>query len=317
MGEIIKGRICEICQNDKIFLVCVLKPYYDKEWVFNIFECHNCGCRFADRIVGKDYHSILHDDVESPYSSHYTNAEKMKKCKNLEELRKIVISKPKFFYAEQFIRNKVKKGGKVMEIGASTGFFTYYLRKLGYESFGVDVSEKAVNFSNKTFGNYYSTDLGQFSADFDCIIFLGVIGCVDDPKEFLNSALNKIKIGGFIFFNAPSMQSLKNQSDLWLGTPPPDLKFIFSKRSLRIIFNKLSIKNFRIYHNISIRESIIKSYYYMVLGNVNNYPISYSANIVKNSIVSKIKKAFIGFLSFKWVQMLKSEFGLYCEIKKV
>lgn len=40
---------CRICKENSLSLMEIFRPFIDKEWSFDIFQCMNCGVRYAIR----------------------------------------------------------------------------------------------------------------------------------------------------------------------------------------------------------------------------------------------------------------------------
>ena len=123
----------------------------------------------------------------------------------------------------------------ILEVGCSTGFVTAFLRFIGYDIEGIDISESAVSYAKATFGLFYN--LQPKKKQYEIVIHLGLIGCVDDPKEFLSGYLDLLKPNGEMFFNAPDVASPKQLGELWVSTPPPDLIYLFNEKSFQYMLN--------------------------------------------------------------------------------
>src|SRR3989304_9046598 len=82
--------------------------------------------------------------------------------------------------------------GKLLDIGCGEGVFVNYTRKKGFDSFGIDFSEHALNLGREMFGlntvyNYSLDELKkkEGTEPFDIITFFEALEHLDRPKDFL------------------------------------------------------------------------------------------------------------------------------------
>jgi SAM-dependent methyltransferase len=215
-------------------LLSNLRPYVDVNWVFPIYECNNCGVRFALRDPHENYHEILHSTLGGGYDSHYRVARRVKEYlinNDLHECEQYIKSKDyKYNEVIKFVKTK-EKGASILEIGCSSGFITAFFRSLGYDIDGIDISETAINYARNHFGPFYSHHPKK--EKYDAIVHLGLIGCVDDPKAFLSGYIDLLKPEGEMFFNAPDVESPKQIGEIWVSTPPPDLIYLFNDKAFK------------------------------------------------------------------------------------
>lgn len=317
---------CSICSSAHIFYIDELKPYIDKEWIYTIYECLECNTRFAIEVETENvnYHEIFYktgNDYEFYYSIADTvktllNKNQIKKCENyLKSINYIKYNK-----IINFISNN--KNLEILEIGSSTGFLTAYLRKCGHNAIGLDISKSAVAYSNNNFGNYYYTILPE-NCKFDLIIHVGTIGCVNKPKEFLNEFTGLLKINGFMYFNSPNLNSVKKENRIWVDTLPPDLIYIFSKKSFELIFESRKFK-------ISFEEMLdYRKYFFLKKQGINkskNFEKTISGLAKKQKLSNLIfYRVFIGLLKIIIYPLIKTklitrkyeDYGLYIKVQKL
>lgn len=234
---------CSICKNTSTNFLEEIRPYSDMNWFFEIYECRECGVRFAVRDPSINYHEILHRSLGGGYDRHYNIAEKVKQyleAGDLDECEQYLIDTA-YTYGELIkfvkdIRDKSHSPLSILEIGCSTGYMTAFLRHLGYETEGIDVSKSAITYARKHFGSFYQKNPSK--EQYDIIFHLGLIGCVDNPKHFLSSFLTLLKPDGIMFFNAPNVESPKMKGTLWVSTLPPDLIYLFNESSFQYMLGE-------------------------------------------------------------------------------
>jgi len=121
---------------------------------------------------------------------------------------------PVRFQRELGIFNRFCKGGKVLDVGCSTGAFLFALKEKypgAYDAFGTDVSGPALDHA-ETLGltvfreNFLSPSFapGKFKA----ITFWATLEHVEQPGLFLLKAHELLEPGGFCFVLVPNFRSL-------------------------------------------------------------------------------------------------------------
>lgn len=313
---------CKICKLKRTEKVDDFTPYIDQEWFFEIYNCLDCKTRFAVRDTTISYHEIIHNSDSSPYDFHYKSADKVKKLlnSNIDECsvflsNKSVVLKDLFSY----IQGK-PKSISILEIGCSTGYITAFLQKIGFtNTLGIDISTTAIEYASQIFGDYYA-----FNAEkkkYDIIFHTGLIGCVDEPIEFLHYYLNYLNDNGVMFFNAPNVDSVIETNELWVSTPPPDLIYLFKDESLQSVLGE----NYDIQLKKTFTPSnILHKYLNKYKNSKNNiYPRKFintekkRASIQRNKFLKKSVFFFISTLvRLKILKNYSDEYGLIVQIHK-
>jgi SAM-dependent methyltransferase len=314
--------ICKICGSSRVNKIEIFKPYVDREWLFEIYDCSVCQARFALRDNVICYHEEIHSSKDSSYNAHYQMAKEVKKlidtdinrCKEFLDNRSQVL-KDLFLYISER-----PKEINILEVGCSSGYVTAFLQKWGYiNTLGIDISSTAIEYANSTFGNFYSME--KEDKKYDVIFHTGVIGCVDNPTEFLAYYLESLKSNGIMFFNAPNVDSVYETNELWVSTPPPDLIYLFKESSLK--------KNIDSHYDVEIKKTftpanIIVKYIKRYKKKKNNiYPRNFiisQNNILSKNINPLIKKSIFYLVTLlvrlKILKNYSDEYGLIVKIKR-
>jgi len=223
---------CRICGHQDAGSVGRFMPYLD--YAVSVYGCGNCGSRFVSR--NSDAYERLHSDAASTYSKHHSAANDAKSVlenKAAGDFRHNLLETPKYKYVIDAIEGE-DDIERILEMGCSTGVLGAYFVSRGYKYVGVDVSRTAVEMAKSSFGPHYYVPEELPSLDerqYDAIYFVGTIGCVDDPLEFVTQALVKLRPGGILLFNAPNVEACEKFDDIWLsGTMPPDLVNLFDRK---------------------------------------------------------------------------------------
>jgi SAM-dependent methyltransferase len=178
----------------------------------------------------------MHASSSTPYSFHEKIARRVHgdfHGNRPASIRKYLSRTPKFRFLIDSL-SEWKRTDRVVELGCSLGYLTAYFILAGYKVLGVDISPTAIDKARSYFGDCFAVLDDRFLSQvntFDVVCHLGTIGCVDDPVAFTRNALNLLKAGGRLLFNAPDVRSVKEMGALWNNaTPPPDLVTLFEER---------------------------------------------------------------------------------------
>lgn len=150
---------------------------------------------------------------------------------------------------------KYCKGGKLLDIGCSTGDFLDeigdYGRNNQWELFGVEISEYAANIARKKnhLRIFNSTLEGVNFPDrfFDVITLWDVLEHLHDPFESLLEMNRILKPGGILLVRVPNFDSMDRSifKSNWAGWDAPRHLYVFGKTNIKALLNKtgFSIKN--------------------------------------------------------------------------
>ena len=134
------------------------------------------------------------------------------------------------------------KGKKVLEVGAGFGLFSSMLLHEGYE---VEILEPDVtshylkDLPIKVHRQYLEAFVKTTHNKFDIIILYDVLEHVNDPNDTVAILSKLLSIGGVVFIQTPNYQSLMSRIvRSWSWWMVEDHRFFFSKKSLRILFEK-------------------------------------------------------------------------------
>ena len=111
---------------------------------------------------------------------------------------------------------------KVAEIGCGNGLVQHHFSKYyGVNVDGFDLNEIALEKSVVTGQKLFLYDIHERNPDYknyyDLIILFDVIEHIDDPIQFVDSALYHLKKGGVLAVNVPALQALYSDYDLAAG----------------------------------------------------------------------------------------------------
>lgn len=224
-------------------------PGYQEPLTFEIYHCINCNTAFSmPRIT----------DTKKVYDNIYRNANKVlgyhrywkyKKNVNKMEIPLDYLAESEETYwgvreaLSKIVKNK--ESIKILEVGSGLGYLTFALRKAGYDAWGMDISETAVDQANQNYGSYYfCSDLYEYAEKnmdhFDVIVLTEVIEHINAPLPFMESLLKLIKTKGHVLLTTPN-KSFYPLNIIWKSDLPPIHCWWFSEDSILYMGKKLNM----------------------------------------------------------------------------
>ncbi len=249
---------CPVCNSgyDCLSPLPVISPCIKR------FTCCNCKSIFANHGYVEAHQDLHSSRATSPYSSHYSVARKVLRlidAGNLDEAENIFLRSFKYKFALEYIKS-LPSNITILEVGSSSGQFVGFLRALGYEAYGSDISQDAITNAGDMFGEYFflQSELSRQKKSFDLVVLMGTIGCVDSPSVFMKSLIDlgcqKRKT---IIFNAPSAHYIDVTGLKWPDTLPPDLNILFHEDFWALYFAESKIPNFFSQEVFSLSNSFL------------------------------------------------------------
>ena len=189
--------VCPYCQG-KTFQIFQVKDVNRKisSELFNYFECESCGLIFLHNIpsnLGAYY----------PDNYYYIPASKAELAKCAEPERyKIDIVK------------RFKTHGSLIEIGPSSGCFSYLSKQDGFDVTAIEMSHRCCVFLRDVVGVTAVESTNELvslneAAEADVIALWHVIEHLASPWELIQTAARKLKPDGVLVIAAPNPQSLQ------------------------------------------------------------------------------------------------------------
>lgn len=152
-------------------------------------------------------------------------------------------------YAPFFAQVPRKDGGTLLDVGCGVGRFLVAARSVGWKTRGIDISRRAVEIGRDTEGLDLSCEtleeLKQAGERFDAVCAFEVLEHVQQPIDFVRSAMSVLADGGWFFCTVPNRESptvLGTVRPDWL--PPIHLQF-FTQASLRMVLGRSGSSDIR------------------------------------------------------------------------
>lgn len=211
--------VCNLCGNTDSKFFCSKNGY-------SLYKCSNCKLIF----VYPTPESIdVYDD------SYFSGAEKGFGYVDYDADKEPMISA--FNHYIDLINNLGISSGKLLDIGAATGFFMSIAKKRGFNVVGVELSDFAARKGRENGLDIVTGDLlnTNFEGEsFDVVTMFDVLEHVPDPKKLISEVSRILKPNGLIIVNTPDAESMwaKVLGKRWQLIMPPEHINYFSPKNL-------------------------------------------------------------------------------------
>lgn len=195
--------VCPLCSSDKIDLNFGCTDHFVSKKEFPVYKCSACNFSFTqnfpeEKEIAKFYESesyISHSDTSEGFSN-----------KLYRIARKIMLRKKK-----RLINNITGlKKGTLLDVGSGTGYFAVTMKNAGWISKGIEVNEKARNFSISHFGLEIISpaDISTLESNsYDCITLWHVLEHFHDPFNYISEIYRLLKPGARCVIALPNCKS--------------------------------------------------------------------------------------------------------------
>lgn len=232
--------VCKLCNFDKYKVIFKAKSdFLNKNYLITdhhsqhgqIVQCLNCGLIFVYPQPRKE--EILTKYISSQDELYLKEKKgRIKTCQNI--LKKI---------------SYYKKGGKLLDVGCYTGILLEVAKENGWEPYGIELSDWAVNEAKKNGLNVFQGEFEEKNVIFpdnffDCLSLNDYLEHSFDPNQTIKICYRLLKRGGLLFINTPNIESFfaKFLKENWWGITETHL-YYFSPKTIKIL---LSQHNFKI-----------------------------------------------------------------------
>ncbi len=145
----------------------------------------------------------------------------------------------------QLIEKHSGKKGKLVDVGAATGFFLVLAQEAGFEVSGVEISDFAASIAREKGLNVITGTLDSLSThpkeSVDAMTLLDVIEHMPDPERDLRIAHTLLTHGGVLVANTPNSGSLyaRMMGMKWHLVVPPEHIHYFNKKGIVELFDRV------------------------------------------------------------------------------
>lgn len=189
---------CEVCHGRKFTLI----EKVDRVLKFNIYKCKNCGLYFQNPMPGKRELEVLYNRI---YKKDYSMPLAEAAFEDYSEKQELL----RFRQILKFI-----KKGELLDVGASTGFFAYYINhQRGWTADGIEYSREAVGKAKKDFRiDLIQGEIGKVKTPhkkYDVITMHAVLDHIPDLAHTIAEVSKKTKNHGYFIFSVQNIGSFE------------------------------------------------------------------------------------------------------------
>lgn len=210
-----KIKTCLLCNSDRLEHITTLKNGWP------IVKCKKCTFIFNGlNLKKKDIAAIYTEEYFKNYgATSYDKAEKNKRLAARQYLRQLMKYKPK---------------GRLLELGCASGFLLDEAKKTGFETYGIEISDKAKKAEKRhviTQGTI--KDVNYPPRFFDAIISINTLEHTLNPQDTLKRLYSMLKDKGICILSVP------NNTGLGIKAPfvPEHISYFNPKTLKRMCIN--------------------------------------------------------------------------------
>ena len=254
----IKCRICGNIEGNKEYTIKEMHFGLGEEFVY--FQCQNCGCfqikNIPDnlsRYYPSNYYSLKHANLGEKGIINLVK-KIFKRMRNSYAVfnhglvGKIIYS----FYPYEALRSlskvRLNKNSKILDVGCGTGNLLLELREAGFiHLVGIDpYIEKDIEYENcvkilkKTIKEFSESENNKY----DLIMFHHSFEHIQEPFETLEACKRLLNPDGIVLIRTPVVDSWawENYRENWVQIDAPRHIFIYSRKSMEILAQKIGFK---------------------------------------------------------------------------
>lgn len=189
---------CAVCASNKTTPV----KSFSEPYKYSLTRCNECGLVFQHSLPSKAF-------LKKFYHQLYQHKKGLPSTLNAYEQFHPEQEEARINAIEKYI-----KGGKLLDIGASSGFFLHQLSKHpNWKGYGVELSISAVKKAKDDFG-LEITHGDIFNPHiknnfFDVITMFSVLEHIPNIHETLDMVYKKLKPNGWFIFTVPNISSFE------------------------------------------------------------------------------------------------------------
>jgi 2-polyprenyl-3-methyl-5-hydroxy-6-metoxy-1,4-benzoquinol methylase len=231
---------CPLCLSEKVIIKFGCTDHFISKEEFKIAQCQKCGFQFTqdspeEKEIGRYYESeeyISHSNTSKGLSNKlYRFARSFMLRRKLSIVNKITI----------------KKSGSILDIGSGTGHFAYTMKRSGWQVTGIEINDKAREFSKVQFGlDVISPDeIPSLKPEsFDCITLWHVLEHFHDPFKYAAEIHRLLKPGGTCLIALPNSDSFDAEyyKEFWAAYDVPRHLWHFNPETFTLFAEKTGFR---------------------------------------------------------------------------
>jgi len=236
------NRECPLCHSRESDLIWQVRGWesFDREEIYEIRRCRECGLTFTapfldEEALGRFYAQGLYRDTPNRLNWLVAGLSRLFQWARLRKIRRL------------------KRTGRLLDVGCGKGRFISYIAARGWDVQGVEPSEARRKASRerllrgRVVGTLEDVDAGE---KFDVVTFWHVLEHIPRPVETLRKALKHLKEDGFLLVAVPNLASLQARigGKHWIHLDVPRHRFHFTPETLGHVLKMAGFEMVRVDH---------------------------------------------------------------------
>jgi 2-polyprenyl-3-methyl-5-hydroxy-6-metoxy-1,4-benzoquinol methylase len=287
----VEYTVCPLCGLNQY------KELYKERGAIGIVECSNCSLIYTNPRV---------KDAEQNY---FGNADLFYEEDRLIFSGKKPHHRDKNYVYELTQIKRIKKAGKLLDIGSYAGFFLRKARELGFDSEGVEPSPALAEIGRREFNltihNAFFNKKDFSPKSFDVITLIDVFEHVIKPQDMLSHARAVLKDDGILCIKVPNGNYNKLKLSLARATGKESQHDIFNSYEHVVHYSPATMKKMLQKEGFKIKKVIIPlpidpPIWANLVGHYYSYPSPFILDY-KRVVARKI---------FYWIGKLENALGM-------
>lgn len=231
---------CPLCLSENISLRFTCKDHFISGESFPVFECAACGFNFTQDHPGEEEIGRYYESED--YISH-SDTSKGLTNKLYQLARRLMLLKK----ARTVFRATGQNKGRLLDIGSGTGYFAATMKRYGWDVSGIEINEKAREFSAAHFDLNVMPpeDMSLLKSEsFDCITLWHVLEHFHYPYRYMTEIYRLLKPEGSCIIALPDCTSYDADyyKGYWAAWDVPRHLLHFSPSTFGIFANKTGFR---------------------------------------------------------------------------
>jgi|GEM_PF-5712981 SAM-dependent methyltransferase len=224
---------CILCHSQDISFIESIGEY-------DIYKCLNCGLEFSNPMKAPDY-SLLWESAED----YRHRIENWNNLYNAHEDPNYI--EGYYIVPIEIIRtmSEIGKNLSLLEVGFGEGLFLYDAYKFGFDVYGMEASDRAVEIAKSRIpvGRFICSKAFEIPSNwpekYDVISAFEVLEHLENPKDFIDFAYSHLKPGGILILCLPNKERIGTKyGNIGIMDNPPHHLTRWEKKTLEYILSK-------------------------------------------------------------------------------
>lgn len=305
---------CPLCGSDQyhIYIEQAKELYNNLDAYFDVVQCEACGHFFTNPRPGRDFIHLFYPDEAKYYNPVKPASASGRRLKLINSVLNFgfgyrrMPAFPKYLTWPIFLLLKKKfemlhiprfvEQGKVLDIGCSWGNYLDRMREYGWDVYGTEINQKAVEYANENLGlsqvkQGFFEEMSFEENFFDAVNMSMVLEHIYEPLPMMQKVNSIMKPGGQLILSVPDISGFeaKVYKKYFYGLQVPEHLHHFNPDTIKTLLEKSGFQIEKIVHHQFDRDLIASSTY------LENKTLS---KFLHNRLIRKVViRGFVTFLS--------------------